>query len=344
MSNAVALPQRSAVDLKGAADLLRRFDRILVVSHQRPDGDCLGSTIGLLRVLRALGKKVAAYNATPLTAKWDFLEGIGDVHNALPDWQPEMTVFVDCGSVVRVHDQFVPVGTVLNIDHHLTNECFGDFNWIDVPACAVGEQVHDLAVELGVPIDKPIAAALFLSILTDTGGFRFSNTSARALRIAGELVAAGAEPGTTSQAVYENRSRGEITLSGIAMQSIRYEFGGRLAWSELRWSDYEQVGGQEAEPEGLVSEIRSVEGVEVSCLLHETKEGNLRAGFRGKGRVDCSAIAVQCGGGGHFNASGANLKTLGYEEAKAKVLSVLRAELAKVMSGEGKFFKETARQ
>lgn len=316
------------VDLGAVIELLRAHDNILVVSHMRPDGDCLGSTLGLLLVLRALGKRVAGYNASPLGKKWNFVPEIGLVENKLPNWPISLTVFVDCGAVSRVSEDFVPHGHTINIDHHLTNERFADFNWIDVDACAVGEQIHAVALALGVPITREIATALYLSIMTDTGGFRYSNTSARAFSIAGELVACGADPGSIAQAIYENRTRGEVALSAIAMQRLNYEFNGAAVWTELRWDDYRSFGGAEAEPEGLVGEMRAIEGVEVSMLMHESEEGFLRVGFRGKGRIDCSAIAAACGGGGHYNASGANIKRP-FLEAREIVLANFRKGVKK---------------
>lgn len=317
-----------SVDLAGVVDLIRAYDNILIVSHMRPDGDCLGSTVGLFLALKAIGKRVAAYNATPITKKWHFLDGIDNVRNELPDWPISLTIFVDCGAVSRVSETFVPHGHTLNIDHHLTNEAFGDHNWIDVDACAVGEQIYAITRALGVPVTATMASAMYLSIMTDTGGFRYSNTTARAFNIAGELVRAGADPGPIAQAIYENRNRGEVALSAIAMQRLVYEFDGAAVWAELRWSDYQQFGGQDSEPEGLVGEMRAIEGVEVSMLMHETQDGQLRVGFRGKGRIDCSAIAAACGGGGHYNASGAHSK-LPYEQAREVVLENFRRGVAK---------------
>lgn len=324
-------PDTSA-NLEETAALLRSNDRFLIVSHMRPDGDCLGSTLGLLLVLRALGKQVAGYNAGPLNGRWDWLPGIEHVRQDLPAWEPDWTVFVDCGGVNRVHDDFQPQGRILNIDHHLTNTRFGDVNWIDVEACAVGEQVYLLAEELGVALTQEMATALYLSIMTDTGGFRYSNTTARALELGGRMVAAGAQPALVSQNVYETKTRGEIKLTGRVLNRLEFDCGGAMVWSELRTSDYQELGASaEDEPDGLSSEIRGIEGVEVSCLFNELAEpeGGLRASFRGKGNVDCSAIATACGGGGHFNASGATLRGTDYEQARSRVLEAMRRQVEK---------------
>ena len=324
-------PSRQTVALEEIAQTLRERDNFLVVSHMRPDGDCLGSTIGLLLGLRKIGKRVAAYNAGPIGAKWGFLDGIGEVATKLPDWTPDMTVFVDCGGVKRVSDTFEPIGATINIDHHLSNDKFANFNWIDIDACAVGEQIFALLGEFGVALDPTIASALYLSIMTDTGSFRYSNTSSRALEIASTLVAAGADPGYLAQNVFETRTRGELALMGAVFGTLRFEQEGIMVWSELLQSHYAGLTDVDGEPEGLASDIRGIAGVEISCLLHETEEGTLRASFRGKGQIDCSAIARLCGGGGHFNASGCAIKNMPYAAAKERVLGEVRKAVSEYL-------------
>ncbi len=315
------------------AEMIRSNDRFLIVSHQRPDGDCIGSTMGLLLGLRALGKTVAAYNSTGLTEKWSFVPCWQEIRTSMPEWTPNVTIFVDCGSAARVRDGFRAPGISINIDHHITNDCFGDFNLIEVEACAVGEQIYNLLKELGVEVDSDIASSIYLSIMSDTGSFRYSNTSARAFHIAGEMVSAGANPGETCQRVYESKSKGEMALIAQVLNRLNYEEEETFVWSELLQADYQANGGPESEPEGLVSDIRAVNGVEVSCLMHELPNGEgIRAGWRGKGNVDCTAIAEACGGGGHFNAAGAMIRGVTYEEGKRKVLETSRRVVAEWVS------------
>lgn len=306
------------VSLDKAVSVLVEAERILIVSHRRPDGDCLGSTVGLLLGLRSLGKEVHAYNAGPLRDRWDWLEGIEHVKDAPPEEPCDLTVFVDCGGVDRVAADFTPQGKILNIDHHLSNSCFGDWNYIDVHACAVGEQVYQILRSLNVEVTETIATALYTSVMTDTGCFRFSNTTDRAFSVAGKLVAAGASPGFISQQIYESRSHGEVLLTGIVLSRLSFECGGRAAWSEIKLSDYNNGIVADDEPEGLSSELRSIKGVEVSCLFHEI-EGGLRASLRGKGLIDVSAITESLGGGGHFNAAGVTL-SMAYDEGRALIL------------------------
>lgn len=316
---------RARIGLEETAALLRERDDFLIVSHQRPDGDCIGSTIGLLFGLEAMGKRVAAYNASRFPEDMKFLPGRERVRNTLPPWPVQTTVFVDCGGVKRVSDDFQPIGVSLNIDHHLTNEAYADFNFIDPDASAVGDQIYQLLMHLGVKLTPVIATGLYLSVMSDTGGFRFSNTTAETFRLAAKLVEAGADPGMVAQEYYESRHPGEFLIVGRALSRLRIEEHGAVAFSWIEKQDYVDAGGEEAEPEGLVNELRAIRGVEISVLLHEGLDGVVRVGFRGKGRINCAAIASACGGGGHFNASGAILRGLSLADGEKKVQGIVRA-------------------
>ncbi len=311
------------------ADVILRSRRILVVSHLRPDGDCLGSATALLAALRARGIEAVGYNETGVLEKLRFIPNSDLVSTNLPDWTPDTTIFVDCGGVGRVSPTFQPQGFLINIDHHATNEQFGDLNWIDVSACAVGEQIHELLGVLGAEITPEIAYSLYVSICADTGSFRFPNTNARTFELAAELTKLGADPAEVCRNLFESRSRGEILLSGRALARIRFDCDGKLAWSELLWPDYAEAGGVDHEPDGLSTELRSIEGVEVAILFHEVEGGGLRAGFRGKGGVDCAALAQRCGGGGHRNASGYFNDQVDYEAEREKILGYTQEAIKK---------------
>ncbi len=326
------LSQSSA--MHQVANLIREKDRFLVVSHLRPDGDSLGSQAAMLLALQAMGKQAAAWAVEPIHQKWSFLPGSGQISSHMPQWTPEATLVLDCGAAYRVAEGFEPVGIVVDIDHHLSNDMFGDVNWVDPDACATGEQIYDLLGELEVPLTREIATALYVAVMTDTGGFRYSNTTARSFRIAADCVAAGADPAEVGLEVFETRPAGEFAIRAKVYGSLRFEFDGAFVWSEVRMADYEAAGGEEMEPEGLSSDIRGIEGVEISLLLHEMPEGNLRANFRGKGQVDCSAIATACGGGGHFNAAGAVVRDKPYEEARDFVLRTVRDAVGRWKRGQ----------
>lgn len=312
------------------ADILRKHDRFLIVSHIRPDGDCLGSATALLAGLRKMGKTVAAYNASGVMDKLRFIPLWEEIRTELPSWTPEVTVFVDCGGVGRVSPTFRPFGMTINIDHHATNETFGDLNWLDIEACAVGEQIYDLLAELGIAITPDMATSIYTSICADTGSFRFPNTNARTFDIAADLTRLGANPAEICRYLYESRSKGEVLIAARAFSRMKYECGGRLVWTEIFWSDYAEAGGIDHEPEGLATEMRAVDGVEVSILIHQVQQGGLRVGFRGKGAVDCADLARLCGGGGHRNASGYYNEGANYDKERERVLALAREAVRKV--------------
>lgn len=312
------------------ATLLKQYNSILVVSHQRPDGDCFGSATALLRGLQLLGKQVAGYNASGVPEKLTFIPFSDMISATLPAWKAEATVFVDCGNAKRVSPDFVVQGTSINIDHHITNDRFGDYNYIDAEACAVGEQVLHILTALNIPISSSMANSLFASVSSDTGSFRYSSTNAHTFEIGKLLVEKGATPGWVSEQLFESKTREEVQLQARALNNIHYDCNGRLSWSELRWADYEAVGGTQHEPEGLSTDLRSVMGVELSLLFHETEDGGLRCSMRGKGRVNCAELAGAFGGGGHVNAAGYKAQGKPYLGHRDEIIAAARVAVEKV--------------
>lgn len=310
------------------ASALRTRDDFLILGHLRPDGDCLGSCIALYELLRNMGKKARIYTSGPIPDTFAFLPQFDKVRLEAPNPYPPTSIFLDSGDPKRVSDDFEAQGFLINIDHHLSNSQFGNLNWVDPEAAAAAEQIFRLAAVLGETITPEIATCLYTGLLTDTGGFRFGNTDTMTFRVASALVDAGADPANIAQYVYESRKPGSVQLVGEVYTNLHYEFGGRFVWSEVRRDVYERVGGEDAEPEGLSSDIRGIAGVEMSALFYETPDSQCRVGLRSKSRVNVSELAQSLGGGGHFNASGAFIRER-YEMAREKVLSAIREYLAK---------------
>lgn len=319
-------------DRRSVAEALLGHDNFLLVTHARPDGDAIGSTAGLQGALQRLGKKAVGYVYEGVPEKLAFIPYSGAIRDTLPDWTPEVTVMLDCGGVDRPGPGFSPAGRLINIDHHASNDRFGDWNYVDVGASAVGVQIGLLLDDLGIEPDAEIATCLYTAILTDTGGFRFSNTTQRALEVAGRMIRAGADPATISRDIFERRTRGEIELTARCFDRVRYECGGRFAWSELLASDYKEVGGRVHEPEGLSSELRSIEGVELSALFTELDCGGVRASLRGRGGVDCSELAAIFGGGGHRNAAGVTLAGADFATERDRIVHAACVALNKAES------------
>jgi phosphoesterase RecJ-like protein len=253
---------------------------------------------------------------------------VDEVDLQLPKDQPDLFIHVDCGDPERVDDDFKAQGFTVNIDHHLSNTLYATLNWVDTEAASAAEMIYRLAVAMDLPITPEAATALYTGVMTDTGGFRYTNTDSVTLAVAGHLVECGANPARIAGAVYESRKPQSVRLIGEVYASLKYEFGGQFVWNEITQSLYGTVGGDEFEPDGLASDIRGIDGVEVSALFHETEEGHCRVGLRSKGRVNVSALAQTLGGGGHHNASGAYMRG-DYAERREWALGVIREHLAK---------------
>jgi phosphoesterase RecJ-like protein len=323
------------VDLAGRARILGeireaigRASTITIAGHIRPDGDCLGSGLGLLHVVEAAGKKARFFTPGPIPKPFQYLPGFDRIETSPPDWSPDLAIYVDSADADRVLEGWYPQGVpVINIDHHISNPGFADINWVDSECAAAAEMIYWLQQSMGGPMPKAAAVCLFTGLMTDTGGFRFSNTSAQTLEIASKLAAAGANPGAIAEAVFDSRPAAQVRLGSAVMGDAVYELGGRFAWSSIDQARMRAIGAEGLEPEGFSNELRGIEGVEVGILFSESPEGWLRIGLRGRGVVNLSELAQILGGGGHRNASGAYVKE-SYSEAFPKALATCREWLA----------------
>jgi phosphoesterase RecJ-like protein len=294
---------------------LRDNERFVVTSHEAPDGDALGSLLGMGLILQELGKDVVMFlgGPAPLPGEYRFLdlESRGLCRTMPDDHAERVLVAVDCASASRVGAEPGVVDTApftVNIDHHHDNPRFGDVNLIVADASSTGEILADLAGELGVSVTPEIAEALYVALVTDTGRFQYANTSPKALRLAADLVEAGADVHRVFQGVYENVQFAKLKLLARALESARVLEGGEIVVSYLLRSDFESVGATEPYSEGIIDVLRSVEGSAVTALIREpprddgpARKVSLRASID---EVDVSAIARKSGGGGHREAAG----------------------------------------
>jgi phosphoesterase RecJ-like protein len=301
-------------DLRKVADAIRSHDRFVVTTHENPDGDALGSLVAMTLALRELGKDAVMYlfGEVPLPREYRFM-ALGDLVRTLPDDVSErVLVAVDAANESRLgpeHRQLLDdAPLVIDIDHHHDNSRFGDLNLIVADASSTGEILRDLLAELGVDLTPPIAEALYIAIVTDTGRFQYANTTAKALRLAAELVEAGADVHRVFQGVYENVSFAKLKLLARALQNAQLLEGGRLVVSHLEKDDFEATAADEPFSEGIIDSLRAVEGSEMAALIREppTQNGPLRrVSLRTTEQgLDVSAIARKSGGGGHKQAAG----------------------------------------
>jgi phosphoesterase RecJ-like protein len=287
---------------------LARTRPVLIVGHARPDGDCIGSQIGLARILRAAGAHVVCTNADPVPRRFDFMVGASDFVPVVPGMaQGHTVVFVDCADAVRPNRRVLDItGTPhAQIDHHLSNDSYAtSINILNTQAAATAEIIAGCAIDLGLEIDATAAQALYAGILTDTGRFCFPNTTKRVLELAGELVDRGAGPSVVAGLIYERETPGNLSLLQRFLASFRYELGGLVCIGRIDRNAFTETGTTAEDTEGLVDYARAIEGVEIGVLL-EDRGGETKGSLRAKDpalRVDL--IAAQFNGGGHACAAG----------------------------------------
>ena len=319
-------------NVKTVADAIRENDRFLVVTHENPDGDALGSMLAMALGLRALGKDVVMYLAgsAPTPAEYRFLD-LADVRRELPDDLEERTLLaVDCANDRRIGEENTGVDRaklVVNVDHHHDNSEFGDVNLIVADASSTSEIVRDILGELDVALTPELAAALYVGLVTDTGRFQYTNTTPKALRLAAELVEAGADVHGIFRHVYETVQFAKLKLLARALERAQLFEGGRLVVSYLLKDDFGDVGAVEPYSEGIIDSLRAVEGSEMVALIREPprNEGPARRiSLRSShDEVDVSAVARKLGGGGHRQAAG-----FSSDKSIAELVEFLRREFA----------------
>jgi bifunctional oligoribonuclease and PAP phosphatase NrnA len=326
-------------DVTSVADAIRANDRFLVVTHENPDGDALGSMLAMALALRALRKDVVMYLSgnAPTPAEYRFLD-LGDVRRELPDDLEERVLLaVDCANDRRIGEQNTGVDRaqlVVNVDHHHDNSEFGDVNLIVAEASSTSEIVRDILRELDVALTPEIAAALYVGLVTDTGRFQYTNTTPKALRLAAELVEAGADVHGIFRHVYETVQFSKLKLLARALERAQLFEGGRLVVSYLLKDDFGDVGAEEPYSEGIIDSLRAVEGSEMVALIREPprNEGPARRiSLRSShDEVDVSAVARKMGGGGHRQAAG-----FSSDKPIGEIVEFLRREFALIADGAG---------
>jgi bifunctional oligoribonuclease and PAP phosphatase NrnA len=320
---------------KAPEDLLRRIrqgNRFLLTSHVNPDGDAIGSEMGLARILRRLGKSAVVWNRDPTPEIYRPLPGTDRIHVGAepPAGFPEVfdgIIVLECPSPDRTGiEEHLGARPILNVDHHLGNQHYGAVNWVDTAAPAVGELVYRLAQALKVSLDPETASSLYLTLVTDTGGFRFSNATPAAFEAAAALVRDGAQPEQVSQWLYESQPLASVRLLGEMLPTLTLFADGRIATVRLTREMAERAGAGPGDSEGLIDVPRAIAGVQAVALVREREDGTWKVSLRSRGEVDVEKIARHHGGGGHRNAAG--FSTSGdHDEILRQVVEALGAAL-----------------
>ena len=302
-----------ATELAQAAEAIRGGERFLVTTHENPDGDALGSMLAMKLALDQLGKdsSMLLVGDAPLPGEYSFMPLEGLLRRLPDDASERILLAVDCANESRIGPdpevlQLSP--RVVNIDHHHDNSRFGDVNVIDATASSTGELLRDLFRQLEIELTPAIAEALYIALVTDTGRFQYTNTTPKSLRLAAELVEAGADLHRIFQGVYESVQFAKLKLLARALERAQVYEGGRLVVSYLLRDDFQEVGAAEPYSEGIIDYLRAVEGADMAVLIREPPRSggplhrvSLRASHD---ELDVSAIARKSEGGGHRQAAG----------------------------------------
>jgi phosphoesterase RecJ-like protein len=328
----VQMPDVAAA-LERACQKLRDSQRILLTSHRRPDGDGTGSMAGLASLLRALGKEAVIYSVDPIARRYKWLPLAHTVvHTIGFDERFDCTVVVDCADISLLGDALPPpevCGTLITLDHHASGKPFGDIAVWDPTAAAVGVLVHRIAEHEGWPVTSEAAVPLYVSLISDTGGFRHANTNAEALRVGSELVGAGVVPSSIAGSLEERPSPGKLRLLGSVLSTLELCCAGRAG---VLSATTEMVDGARAsweDIEGMVNWARNVEGVQVGVLLTTAKGGGVRVSMRSRSeKIDVGRVCMTLGGGGHPGAGGCHING-DLASTKEKVVRALDAAFNK---------------
>jgi len=286
---------------------------VLLTTHCSPDGDGIGSQLALYAALKSAGIAVRMHNRDGVPRIYRFLEGSGDVsmgsHASLDDI--DLIISLDAGSRARLgfDDAFFAGRRLAVVDHHASNQRFGDLNLIDTSACATGALAYEMIRELDIPLSPASASALYVTLLTDTSSFRNASSTPEVHEMAASLIRAGAEPWPIARAVYEDRSRSSFDLQMRCMQSLEIKHQGRSAWMFVSDEMYRETGGDGEDTEGLIDLGRALSGVLIAVFMRPgDDDSEWKVTFRGKFDTDVGALAASLGGGGHFHAAGCTLQ------------------------------------
>ena len=319
------------------ASLIDKSHRVLVTSHKDPDGDSIGSQLALVELLEHEGKEFRIMNQGRLPAKYRFLDPQGKISNqdTQEDFKADLFIVLECAGLERtgwVRKMIKPKAKIINIDHHLENDSFGTVNLLNCKASAVGEMIYEIFKFVNYPISQNVATKLYAAILTDTGRFRFSNTSPRCLEICADLIRCGANPKLITAQIYFGLERSYMSLLGYLLANMQFFEDDRICCFELKGGTLPEHGVASSDTEGLVDHTLFIKGVVVGILLTQLDESKVRVNLRSQNDFDVSRAAKEFGGGGHKNAACCTVSG-NLQEARELILRRIRKELKCELGG-----------
>ncbi len=302
--------QKIKINKIGLIRLIRQSKKILIATHVNPDGDAVGSLLALGLGLKQLKKKITLYMRDPVPRMYQFLPSRALIQNALPSQKFDLTLIVDVGDRERVSDEikaFAGCGVTVSIDHPAQGPSDVDFSYCLPKRAACGEIIFELFKALRLRITKPIATCLYTAIVTDTGSFKYSNTTSATFEMCARLVAQGVEVWRVAEQCFETSTAERLLLLSRALAGLTVHPTKRIAWITLRHADFLASGALPEDTEGLINYPRSIDTVEVAIFFKEQADGKIKVSFRSKETVDVAKLALEWKGGGHARASGCTM-------------------------------------
>jgi phosphoesterase RecJ-like protein len=312
--------------LSQVVELIENKHNFAITTHVRPDGDGVGSSLGLCWLLRSLGKTAEVIVSDGIPVSYQNLPGADEIRKVEKIDKSYDAVFViECSDIDRPGIAGLEEQFTVNIDHHATSEHFGTVNWIDATASAVGEMIYNLCKAIGGRVTKEIAECVYMALVTDTGSFHFPNTTERTLKVASELVKVGVKPAQISEAVYNSYPWSRIELMRQVLNTVKRDKTGRVAWMRQTLEMRQTAGMVDGDNNGFVNIPLAAKEVVASVYMREVEPGFYRVSLRSKGGINVARVAEKFGGGGHKNAAGCRVTGDWDEKEKEIVTAVLNA-------------------
>lgn len=328
------MQQSQFITLEQTADFLQKHDRYLILTHASPDGDTLGSGFGLAMLLARLGKQSRVICADPMPEKYAYFTNIPKQMDESEPYDKVIAVDVADAKLLGGLEAEFSDRVDLCIDHHHSNTGYAAATYLDSKAAANCECIYDLAGLLGITVDHDLALALYTGVSTDTGCFRFSNTTAKTLRIGAALMETGIDTADINRIMFETKSRIRVQLEGMALDNMEFHCDDQCAIITVTREMYEKTGCLDSDLEGITAISRTVEGVIVGVTLREKAAGGFKISVRTYPPIDASEICRRMGGGGHIRAAGCQLSAdYTAEQARAEVLKHVKAVLEESRAG-----------
>lgn len=314
--------------------VLQKNNNFLITSHLNLDGDGVGSELALYFILKKLNKKPIILNQDKLPKIYGFLPGSDKIHylnnNRINLKSIDVGIVLDCSNVKRIgktYEIFKDIKTIINIDHHKSNENFGGLNYVNSSVSSVGEIIYELIRSINIDLlDEDISTCLFAALITDTGSFRYSNVSEKTFKIASDLTSKGIKPHLIANNIYNRKTYSGLKLLGEALLTLEMDDSNYVSWLTITRKMLNDVKANDEEIEGIIDVATTLDNTEISILFRETKDNKIKISFRSKGNFDVNKFAGKFNGGGHPNAAGC-LCSGKLDEIKEKILSKLFKEI-----------------